>query len=114
MSKKPQHRDDRASASPDEGKNGSHSEESPTSTGVDMTDGKHQRKHMHLPHEADQTPDNQSIQPKPVIKQAYQDLKRGLVDTDMRGMRGVEKVVADKDQQSGQSGKNLPKEDDSD
>ncbi len=46
-----------------------------------------------LPHERDETPDHQNIEPREVMKQAAEDLERGLVDTDLRGVRGVEKVV---------------------
>lgn len=45
-----------------------------------------------LPHERDQSPDAQSIQPKKVMQQAKADLDAGQVDTDMHGERGVEKV----------------------
>lgn len=45
------------------------------------------------PHERDETPDRQSIEPREIIKQAARDLRRGLVDTDLHGERGVEKVV---------------------
>lgn len=43
-----------------------------------------------LPHERDQTPGEQSAEPQPIMRQAYDDLQRGLVDTDMHGERGVE------------------------
>lgn len=42
-----------------------------------------------LPHERDESPDAQTIEPRPVIKQAYNDLKNGLVDTDLRGKPGL-------------------------
>lgn len=50
---------------------------------------------LHLPHELDQMPDREPAEPQPVIRQAYDDLQRGLVDTDMHGDRGVEVVVKD-------------------
>lgn len=46
-----------------------------------------------LPHERDEAPDAQHIAPREVMKQAAKDLARGLVDTDLHGIRGVEKVV---------------------
>lgn len=46
-----------------------------------------------LPHERDEAPDAQDIEPREEMKQAAQDLARGLVDTDLHGMRGIEKVV---------------------
>jgi hypothetical protein len=47
-----------------------------------------------LPHERDEAGDNQSSgTPQKSIKQAYQDIQRGLVDTDLREQRGVEAVV---------------------
>jgi hypothetical protein len=54
-----------------------------------------------LPHERDESPDAQDAKPRGVMKQAADDLERGLVDTDLHGMRGVE-AVAPK-QQSGQA-----------
>ncbi|HCE09529.1 MAG TPA: hypothetical protein DIT28_19110 [Oxalobacteraceae bacterium] len=46
-----------------------------------------------LPHERDETPDKQPVAPKKEMKRAFTDLKNGLVDTDLRGQRGVEEVV---------------------
>ncbi|SNS10897.1 hypothetical protein SAMN06265795_10159 [Noviherbaspirillum humi] len=49
-----------------------------------------------MPHERDESEDSQASQPGPKrddIKQAYEDLKNGQVDTDMRGMHGVDEVV---------------------
>ncbi len=48
---------------------------------------------MRLPHERDQSPDKQDMEPREVMIQAASDLEQGLVDTDLRGMRGVEKVA---------------------
>lgn len=45
-----------------------------------------------LPHERDESPDGHHQQPRSVIQQAASDLEQGLVDTDMHGIRGVEKV----------------------
>ncbi|MRV73497.1 hypothetical protein GJ700_17430 [Duganella sp. FT92W] len=45
-----------------------------------------------LPHERDESPDGQPPKPRSVIQQAASDLEQGLVDTDMHGVRGVEKV----------------------
>ncbi|MES2323529.1 MAG: hypothetical protein V4633_14795 [Pseudomonadota bacterium] len=46
-----------------------------------------------LPHERDETPDGKDNPPRAVMQQAAADLARGLVDTDLHGLRGVEKVV---------------------
>lgn len=46
-----------------------------------------------LPHERDEAADAQNIEPREIMKQAAQDLENGLVDTDLHGIRGVEKVV---------------------
>jgi len=45
-----------------------------------------------LPHERDQTTDDNS-KPRKIMKQALDDLQEGQVDTDMHGQRGVETVV---------------------
>lgn len=45
-----------------------------------------------LPHERDEAPDGHDPEPRSVIRQAASDLEQGLVDTDMHGVRGVEKV----------------------
>jgi len=47
------------------------------------------------PNDRDTAPDNQSLEPSPQIQQAYDDLERGLVDTDMHGERGVEAIKKD-------------------
>jgi hypothetical protein len=60
-----------------------------------------------LPHERDESPDGQDKEPRGIIKQAAEDLARGLVDTDMHGMRGAEELVPDKGQ-SGQQANPLP------
>ena len=46
-----------------------------------------------LPHERDEAADPLTIVPRKKMKLAYQDLQRGLVDTDMHGQRGVECVL---------------------
>lgn len=46
-----------------------------------------------LPNERDETPDQHAENPRKKMKQALTDLDKGLVDTDMHGQRGVEKVV---------------------
>ncbi|GAB2848073.1 hypothetical protein GCM10027277_15250 [Pseudoduganella ginsengisoli] len=45
-----------------------------------------------LPHERDESPDGHQQKTRSVIRQAASDLEQGLVDTDMHGIRGVEKV----------------------
>ena len=46
-----------------------------------------------LPHERDESPEGKDTAPREDMKQAASDLERGLVDTDLHGVRGVEKVV---------------------
>ncbi|MDO8176968.1 MAG: hypothetical protein Q7T62_01865 [Undibacterium sp.] len=46
-----------------------------------------------LPHERDEMPETKASVPREVMKQAYQDLQRCLVDTDLHGQRGVEEVL---------------------
>lgn len=46
-----------------------------------------------LPHERDESEDSQSSGVRPEIKQAYEDLQNGQVDTDLRESRGVDAVV---------------------
>lgn len=48
---------------------------------------------LRLPHEHDEAEDSQSSGPRDDIKQAYDDIDRGLVDTDFRNERGVEETV---------------------
>ena len=52
-------------------------------------------KQNRLPHERDESPDSTATTtgPRGVIRQAANDLQRGLVDTDLRGIPGVEKVI---------------------
>lgn len=45
-----------------------------------------------LPHERDESPDAPEAAPRDIMRQAASDLERGLVDTDLHGERGVEKV----------------------
>jgi hypothetical protein len=45
---------------------------------------------LELPHERDQASDGTASAPDPVIKQAHEDLKNGLVDTDMRATPGLD------------------------
>lgn len=48
---------------------------------------------MRSPYERDMSTDQQETKPRDIMKQAASDLEQGLVDTDLRGMRGVEKVA---------------------
>lgn len=59
-----------------------------------------------LPHERDEAPDAQDIKPREDMKQAAKDLARGLVDTDLHGTRGVEKVVQADDKADSKPGGN--------
>lgn len=43
-----------------------------------------------LPHEHDESEDSQASGPRDDIKQAYDDLENGLVETDLRGSLGVD------------------------
>ena len=45
-----------------------------------------------LPHERDESLDSQQDQPRKDIKQAFDDIDEGQMDTDRRGMPGVEEV----------------------
>lgn len=45
-----------------------------------------------LPHERDESPEGHEPKTRSVIQQAASDLEQGLVDTDLHGIRGVEKV----------------------
>jgi len=45
-----------------------------------------------LPHERDESPDDQDIEPRTVGKQAAADVDSGMVDTDLHNQPGVEKV----------------------
>ena len=45
------------------------------------------------PHERDESTDSQESAPRRDIKQAYDDLMAGQVDTDLRGERGVDALV---------------------
>ncbi len=44
---------------------------------------------LRLPFELDEMPDAHSSKPRKVMKQAYTDLKNGLVDTDLHGQQGA-------------------------
>lgn len=46
-----------------------------------------------MPHERDESEDSQESQPRKIMKQAYNDLENGQVDTDMRVTHGVDAVV---------------------
>lgn len=60
-----------------------------------------------LPHERDESPEGQDRPPRGVMKQAADDLAQGLVDTDLRGTRGVEQAVP----HSGEPGQARPRPD---
>ena len=47
---------------------------------------------LRLPHEVDEAPDSQIGKPRKVIKQAFDDIEEGQIDTDRRGIPGVEEV----------------------
>jgi hypothetical protein len=60
-----------------------------------------------LPHERDESPEGRDKPPRGVMKQAADDLAQGLVDTDLRGIRGVEQAVP----QGGAAGQARPQPD---
>jgi len=45
-----------------------------------------------MPHERDEVVETQTKVPRESMKQAYDDLQQGQVDTDMRGVRGVDQI----------------------
>lgn len=45
------------------------------------------------PHERDESPDGQGTDPRGIMKQAAEDLKQGLVDTEARGTPGISAAV---------------------
>lgn len=48
-----------------------------------------------LPHERDESDDSQQSGPRDDMRQAYEDIMSGQLDTDLRESRGVEEVVKD-------------------
>lgn len=54
-----------------------------------------------MPHERDESADSQQSGPREDMKQAYEDIERGLKDTDLREQRGVEKMVEGVDVERG-------------
>ena len=55
------------------------------------------------PHERDEAPDGQGAKPRGIIKQAAEDLKQGLVDTELRGTPGIDQAVPSAPGASGQA-----------
>jgi hypothetical protein len=58
------------------------------------------------PHERDESPDGQDIEPRGIMKQAAEDLQQGLVDTENyegRGTPGLEQAVEPKAGATGQA-----------
>ena len=47
---------------------------------------------LKLPHETDESPDEPAHKPRDVMHQAYKDIEQGQMDTDRRGIPGVEEV----------------------
>lgn len=60
-----------------------------------------------MPHERDESPEGHEERPRGVMKQAASDLAQGLVDTDLHGTPGIEKVVP----HDGESGQAKPQAD---
>jgi hypothetical protein len=57
-----------------------------------------------LPHEHDESFDSQDIgEPRKEIQQAFEDLENGLVDTDLRGVLGVDEATRAPGNQPGAS-----------
>lgn len=48
-----------------------------------------------MPHERDESFDSQASAPRDEIRQAYEDVMNGQLDTDLRGMSGVQEVFRD-------------------
>lgn len=48
-----------------------------------------------LPHEHDESFDSQDDAPRDIIKRAHDDIQEGQLDTDRRGMAGVEEIRRD-------------------
>ena len=46
-----------------------------------------------LPHERDESPQGHDVEPRGVMKQAADDLARGLVDTDLHGTPGISEAI---------------------
>ncbi|MNR82327.1 hypothetical protein D3C72_130830 [compost metagenome] len=55
------------------------------------TTGKDQAE-LKLPHEIDESAEDKAAQPRDVGRQAFDDIEAGQMDTDRRGMPGVEEV----------------------
>ena len=51
---------------------------------------------LRMPHERDESDDSQESALRDDIKQAFDDLKEGQVDTDLRNTGGVDEVVNDR------------------
>ncbi|WP_066265632.1 hypothetical protein [Hydrogenophaga palleronii] len=49
-----------------------------------------QDEHLELPHERDQSHKVTAVEPDAMIQQAHEDLRKGLVDTDMRATPGLD------------------------
>ena len=45
-----------------------------------------------MPHERDESPDDQDTKPRSIMKQAAADVDSGMVDTDLHNQPGVQKV----------------------
>ena len=63
-----------------------------------------------MPHERDESPDGQDVDPRGIMKQAASDLAQGLVDTDLHGKPGAAADV-DTDVAAGKSGQAKPQPD---
>lgn len=64
-----------------------------------------------LPHERDESDDSQASRPRSDIKQAYDDLKDGQMNTDLRGVQGADFVSSPPDNSSsGKARRNAPRE----
>ena len=46
-----------------------------------------------MPHERDESDEPAEVQQRDDIKQAYEDLQQGMVDTDLRGSLGTENIA---------------------
>jgi hypothetical protein len=48
-----------------------------------------------MPHERDESPDDNGAKPRSIMQQAAADVESGMVDTDLHNQRGVEKPRSD-------------------
>jgi hypothetical protein len=65
------------------------------------TDRSARKDEPHMPHERDESDYSQSSDVRSDIKQAFDDIEEGQVDTDLRGVKGID--------EANKEGTNIPK-----